>query len=280
MAFLSRWRMDGNERSRPASTHAALIAELVNAARLAAVVTSMATARRLDLQLRFPGAFRAYLPQLPHVFQCSSATGTILTLREDCATSLQEFYSRVAFMSAISDLPADEWRRGSGLTNAEWRDLEDAWCRVCALASIAMHHMIDVSIDLDTFSPRQLYYIQRIVVAAKDGERPCVGSDGTVIVPGWYDRRQHERRILDWPISLEVDGQCEHGTLRDVSISGMGLSVSRFHPVGTQLIAHLQSGRRLAGRVQWSGNNRLGATFTSPLAQSDPLLVGDFSVAQ
>lgn len=279
MAFLSRPRTASKPIDDRASVHATLITEFVNSARLSAVVASMATCRRLGLQLKFPGAFRAYLPPIPYVYQAVSATATSGTLRRDSAASLHDYYSRVAFVGAVSDMPADEWRLGTSLTNADWRDLEDAWCRVCALASDAMHHMIEVSLDLDGFSPQQLNLVRGIVSAAKDGARPCVESDGTVIVPGWLDRRRQERLTVHWPVSLEVNGRWENGTLRDISTSGMGLSDCRFHPVGTEVVAHLQSGRYLAGRVQWSRDDRLGAVFLSPLAQDDPLLVCGFPIA-
>lgn len=279
MAFLSRTQTASKRFDDRASIHATLIAEFVNSARLAAVVASMATSRRLGLHLKFPGAFRAYLPPIPYVYRAVSATATSGTLRRDSAASLHDYYARVAFVGAVSDMPADEWRLGTSLTNADWRDLEDAWCRVCTLASVAMHHMIEVSLDLDGFSPQQLNLVQRVVSAAKNGTRPCVDSDGTVIVPGWFDRRRQDRLTLHWPISLEVNGRWEHGTLQDISTSGMGLSDCRFHPVGTEVVAHLKSGRCLAGRVQWSRDDRLGAMFASALAQDDPLLVCGLSIA-
>lgn len=279
MTFLSRSRSTKKSIRDQKSIHATLIAEFVNSARLSAVVASMATARRLGLQLRFPGAFCAYLPPIPYVYQSVCATVTSGSLRGDCVASLHEYYSRLAFVTALSDLPADEWRFGAALTRADWQALEDAWCQVCALASVAMHHMIEVSLDLDDFSPRPLHLVQGIVATAKDGGRPCVDSDGAVFVPGWLQRRHRERAILNWPVFLEVNGRREQSTLHDISASGMGLSDCRVHPVGSEVIVHLLSGRRLVGRVQWSRQDRLGALLSPPLAQDDPLLVNIYSVA-
>lgn len=254
-----------------APLHTALISEFVTTARLAAVVTSMATARRSGSCLRFLGVFRAYLPPSPHVFQLSFRTLMDASLQPEFVSNLQNYYARLAFISALSDLPDDAWRSGNGLSTAEWQDLENAWCRICALASVVVHHMLELCLDSNP-ARRDLASIQHIVQLAKDGGRPCVGFDGAVIVPGWLDRRRQDRRLLNWPALLDVDGERYMATLHDVSTDGMGIAGCRMHRVGANLTAALQSGRCLAGRVQWCQLDRLGAKFTLPLALTDPLL--------
>jgi hypothetical protein len=255
----------------------ALIAEFLGSAKLAAVVTSMVTARRAGRKLQYIGSIEAYAPADPLIFPAVGAGLSGPIPYPALFHSLHEYYMRQAFVSALSRLPPDAWNCGDKPSIAEWTELEDAWCCVCSTATIVMHHIPEVRSMDDPAAQYRLASLHRLVNAAKMSESPCVRSDGTVFVPGWLDRRRQERRTVGCKVWLETGGVRERATLHDISMGGMGLAFCKTFPVGTEVAAQLPNGRRLVGNVAWSHEDRMGATFARPLSPTDPLLFPDYS---
>jgi hypothetical protein len=270
-AWLTRPASEPSPYRAPA--HDPVVVEFLNSARLAIVVTSMATARRVGLRLKYFGAVRAYLPTPPRVFLARHGTGRVGPIPSEFQANLQEYYARLAFLSALSDLPDDVWRSGDVVrSDPEWCEFEQAWCRLCGLASAVTFYAEEHCLDGDAAVRGAVLRMRQLLRSAKDGGHPCVSRGGAVFVPGWLDRRHQERLPLGWRIELEVNGTREHATLNDLSTTGMGIANCRQHPVGAEVIAHLSTGRCLVGRVQWSEGDRLGAVLLSSLPPTDALL--------
>jgi hypothetical protein len=122
-----------------------------------------------------------------------------------------------------------------------------------------------VELNPGSVGEAETWSAERLLAAAALGHWPCIGSDGTIIVPGWIERRS-ERRYhvrIDCRI-VEVDRDWMAQTV-DVSLIGVGLREAPPLPVGTRANLIIGSSAGLRGEIVWSRGERLGFRFDHPL---------------
>ena len=249
-----------------------LLTEFLNSTLWTSAITSMVTAKAAGRPLRFVGPATAYISPDPLIFPAVASWLTAPIKHPFMVGSLHTYYLRLAFARVLTQMPEADWQPGADVKMENWRQLSDVWRRTCALASIAIHYWYDTISTLDVDVKSRLNAAHLLIMSAKNGETPCVRSDGLVFVPGYMDERRQERRMVGCKILLEAAGFCGSATLQDISIGGMGLAFCPAFAVGAQVSAQLNTGRRLVGIVTWSRGNRAGAKFLQPLHPSDPLL--------
>ncbi len=269
----------GFDRSRLSFQQEILLRSLLNefysSAKLTVAFASIVSARAHGIRLQNVSRPVAYIPTDPLIFPAVAAGLAPALGHSGLISGLHDYYTRVAFARALSEIPAlvqDDGNSG----HRELVQLADVWQRVCALASIVAHLLYDVEHAGDPVRKNQLISIHKLINAAKSGSSPCVRNDGTVFVPGWLDHRRDERRAVGWQVWLEGGGKRDRATLKDISSGGMGLTCCHSRSVGTQISVQLTDARCLVGVVTWSQNDRMGVKFLQPLSATDPLLTAAY----
>ena len=250
-----------------------LLDEFYGAAKLLVTFTSILNARAAERRLQAIASVVAFIAPEPVIFPTVAAGSTAKLDRTELIANLQEFYARLSFARALGPWALNA---GGGDTTItfELRQLIDVWQRVCSAANVVCHQLYDIENGASQSRRDQLVPIHEMIKSAQHGGSPCVRLDGTVFVPGWLDERRQPRRLLGWPVWLEVANTCEAAILKDVSSGGIGLESCQPRAIGTPLNVHLPSGRVLQAVVTWSQAGRLGAKFAQPLMLNDPVLTG------
>jgi hypothetical protein len=106
---------------------------------------------------------------------------------------------------------------------------------------------------------------------ASRGNSPCLDETSKISVPGWAGRRTAVRHQCAVDVWLRIDGEEIPAIMRDISVTGAGLQLSRELPCAKHL-AVCHNDRSLLAEVKWSAGNRLGVAWTHQLDLTDPLL--------
>ena len=248
-----------------------ILSEFYSSAKLAATFASIVSAKTDGRPLIIIGQRNAFIPALPLIFP-AAATGLAPVVA--CSTlldALQSYYSFLSFARTLSDTLALELPNNAS-TDAELDQLQNVWLKACSLANLVVHHVYDVERLEDPARKGMLMSIQQLIVAAKNGQSPCVRSNGTVFIPGWLEERREVRQPRGWRVWIVFEGQRESATLQDISTGGMGLAYCGPRPIGSQISVAFPDGRCLTGIVTWSKDQRIGARFLQPLQKTDPLI--------
>lgn len=250
-----------------------LLDEFYAAAKLLVALTSILNARAAARRLQSIASVAAFMGPEPVIFSAVAAGSAARFDRVELTANLQEFYARLSFARALGP-----WALDAGGNDApisfELRQLIDVWQRVCSAANVVCHQLYDIENNAPQSRRDQLVSIHEMIKSAQHGASPCVRLDGTIFVPGWLDERRQPRRLLGWPVWLEVAKTCEAAILKDVSTGGVGLESCQARAIGTAINVHLPSARVLQAVVTWSQAGRLGAKFLQPLTLDDPVLTG------
>jgi CheY-like chemotaxis protein len=91
--------------------------------------------------------------------------------------------------------------------------------------------------------------------------------------------RQSKRRGLAITVNLIANGTVTHVTLENVSNTGLGLRGVADLQGASEVQVQLPNGRVLDVTVCWSGHGRIGTKLAERLAQDDPLLQAEGSLA-
>ena len=250
----------------------ALMTEFINSATFTIAVTSLVTAKRQSKSVCVVGAVAGYFPSEPLIFPAVTAGMIAVTGHNHLIENLHNYYSRVSFARSVTDLPETTWLSNDKMQFGGWSDIAEVWTRACAAAILVVHCSHDTNFGTDPVKNCQVNTIHQLLKSAKDGQSPCVRSDGRLFVPGWLDQRRHERTVIGFKVIIEAAGVRSHATLHDISVGGMGIVSCPSLPIGAQISVQLVDGRVLTGIVTWSGDQRLGARFIQQLSPSDPLL--------
>ena len=258
-----------------------ILSEFYCSAKLAATFASIVSAKTNGRPLVIIGQRNAFIPDLPLLFPAAAAGLAPVVACSTLLNTLQDYYSFLSFARSLSDTPALDLPDQAS-THAELHQLQNVWLKVCALANLVVHHVYDVERLEDPARKVMLMSIQQLIVAAKNGNSPCVRSNGTVFIPGWLEERREVRHPRGWRVWIVYDGRREAATLQDISTGGMGLAFCDPQPVGSQISVAFPDGRCLTGIVTWAKDQRIGARFLQPLLKSDPLItagdaIGDIS---
>jgi hypothetical protein len=160
-------------------------------------------------------------------------------------------------------------------------ELATGW-REAATAGIGILQELEALFALHGMmgSSRPVNDLVELLKAVADGAHPLVGFDAAVQLPAWADRRITERARIATPAEIYVGTARYSVTVRDMSVSGLGIDCSEQLPVGTRV--NLRMGRfpELAGMVVWSTKGQLGVQLSEPLHGADPRLAFSDRVAQ
>ena len=248
-----------------------IIKEFYFSSKLTVVFTSIVNARLQGIDVQTHARPASFIPPDPIIFYAVAAGQTTCFGQYQLIDVLQDYYSRLSFARAFSELPAAK----PGQTDArhpELLQIVDIWRRVCDLANLVAHQLYEVEDVSGLNQSHPLLSLHELIKAAQRGQMPLVRNDGLVAIPGWLDQRRDKRKALGWKIWMTTDGRRERATLQDISMGGVGLADCPPLTIGALVIVELPDSRALTGIVTWSQANRLGARFLSPLSLNDPVL--------
>lgn len=249
-----------------------LINEFHSIAIMAATTTSIISAHSLGLHVNWHGSINSYLPAEPLIFPAVAANLCPRSIDPDLIFGLQEFYIRTKFASNVTAHWQLEAEPDVFSSKADSDLHKDLWVRVCTLGIVIHCHLDGLDLKHHILHAR-LGKLREILRLARDGNHPCVANDGTVVVPGWIDRRSSPRVGINQSIWVEAAGVRQRSILQDVSASGLGVASCRAINAGMPIAVELESGRRLNGIAIWTKNDdRVGVRLLLPLSPTDPLL--------
>jgi hypothetical protein len=112
---------------------------------------------------------------------------------------------------------------------------------------------------------------------ATDGDTKAVDEAGSLRAPALKQRRSSPRLAVKIACTLETESLASPATVMDVSRYGLGIMASQPLALRQKVTVVLEDGRRLGARVVRAQGPRLGVELATPLAERDPLLLGDKS---
>lgn len=277
-----RHNVDGNAHGangprltiRKEVQRSSLLDEFYVSATLTVAFSSIVSAKAHGVVLKNVSRPLAYIPVKPFIFPAVAAGAGPSLVHSGLISVLQDYYTRLAFASVLSDSPALGWSNGQNAEHGELAQLVDLWQRACVLANVVTHQLYDIENINDPVRNHKLISTHQLIKDAISGKCPCVRRDGTVYVPGLLDQRRDERHALGWTVWLDAGGTRERATLQDISAGGMGLTVRPGHPIGALIAVQLSNARCLTGVVVWSQKDGIGVRLLQPLSPTDPLLSG------
>ncbi len=245
---------------------AQLLAEILNAAPLITVATSIANAVEAGQPRLRRQAIAVYAPMQTPAFQKLVERLLDTDADLDVCAALQAYCARLALAARMSragddgavlmpevdaEILADAWRRAAGATT-------DA---IEALAGIAQS------------SPEsRLLPALNLLRMAESGLTPCIEVDGRITIPGWAERRREQRRGVQMAAMVQVGRQVVPAMIRDVSPSGLGLQCGYQAAPEERITVRLPGDRQMTGTVAWSDGQRIGVKLDERIAAGDPLL--------
>jgi hypothetical protein len=220
-------------------------------------------------------ALISYLP--PDSALATNAVPSLLgcTTDGEAIAMLQIFQMRLALAKRMSVAFVAESSAANGARTVLADTLADAWQRTCSSALNAINALRRMLPE----GPRDralagVGRVTDLLKAAQRGEHPCVEVDGTVVVPGWAERRRAKRARMALSCAVRVGDRILSASIHDISMGGMGLTGITDVERGSIMDVELPSGRRLSGTVAWTslGEAKVGVKFASPLSSDDPIL--------
>lgn len=153
------------------------------------------------------------------------------------------------------------------------REAALVWREICGLATALIHDLElaapSLSTDLTLEAEPELLVVLR---AARRGGTPCLDQNGRPFVPGWAQKRGHQRLPLRLTGSLEFDGQAWPIVVKDVSAGGLGVCGVPPVEVGGEATLRLETGERLHASVAWSVDGEAGLQLRTRLPRDHDLL--------
>lgn len=251
----------------------ALLCEVEAISVLVLASTSLANALAQPAGEHVPrSAFVTYLP--PDYILYTATAGDLVRAGAgpEVLTTQQMLNSRLMLAKHLSVAYAAE--SANTTSGGVQRDtFADAWQRTCGAAIAAAQALRQAIIEASAgrVQPRTGRICEQLK-AAQRGEHPCVLSDGSVIVPGWAERRRVKRNQLDIAAIIQVNNSTLMCQIYDLSTGGLGFSGINDLKRGDPATVELPNGRWLTGKVSWCSGTRAGMKFDTALAHDDPLL--------
>lgn len=249
-----------------------LRAEALRVAAMLAASTSLANAAA-----RRPGGYRPMAaPIFMPAFAGAMEAPMAVLAEADTFFELQQHWlaatAKLAFARELATARAAEANRSADQVCIR-ADIEaDAWCRACSVLIVLLEalarHMRDLGV---TVTPPHEAQALALLADAAAGRSPCLEADGSFSLPGWAERRRQRRRSFVQAIEISVGSLRLPATSEDLSAAGMQISAGLLLPVGSRLVIHLHTGRRLEATVLWSDGGKAGLAFQQPLSDQDPL---------
>ncbi len=252
-------------------THA-LSVEFLGVALLAAVTTSMATARTQNRELRLIGPIEDYLGGPRPVFSTHIGNLDVSANTQPLIIGLEEFYAQIDRARLATPTELDAWHSASAPAGVDWPELAIEWRQLCCKAVFILRAIAKMEFLNDAGQSKRLIGIERIVDDAMLGGIPCVRSDDIVIIPGWLDQRRDERISINISVWIETKCGRQRALLKDMSLSGLGLGSCPSLPLGAGVKVELSDGTSMDGFAVWSHGGQVGVKLAERLNRQSPAL--------
>lgn len=157
--------------------------------------------------------------------------------------------------------------------------LQDALANACCAALVLLAELGSARREHGTdgdelrahTSQRQLI---QLLIAASHGAHPCVEADGCVVIPGWAERRRHQRQTVDFPVEVHAFERVWTARAFDVARGGLGLDGAGELQPGDAIALKVPDGRLFRANTAWVSGSKAGVCLLQPLAAGDPLISG------
>lgn len=246
----------------------ALLGEVESLSVLVITSASLANALAEPIGDRIPhSAFITYMPGDPILYTTAAAELIRANIAPEIMATQQMLHARLTLAKRLSTAYAAD--PGQVQRDA----FADAWQRTCGAAIAAAQALRQALVETTAgrIQPRA-GRISDQLKAAQRGEHPSVLSDGSIIIPGWSERRRMKRQVLELDCLIQIDGRTANGRIYDLSTGGLGFSGLTDLKRGEPVTIELPNGRWLTGKVSWCSGDRAGMKFDVSLAHDDPLL--------
>lgn len=248
----------------------ALLREFLTRAWLSATAMNFCQAMRDGRIVKLGGAIQTILPPTALIFP-AVATGAIQSpISSGIVLRLDKFYTSATVARRVTELHCDNPNALRVPMNCDWPSLCQMWLGVCQAIGLVARTV--EALDIDPAIVKQVRQLTERLDLIAAGLSPCVAEDGFVVAPGVLDRRSEARVPVQQRIWIESNAGRQSVLLRDISMNGLGISLSSGVKKGMLVAAELPGGRRLKGIVVWAKNGGIGVRLVHPLNPSDPLL--------
>ncbi len=187
---------------------------------------------------------------------------------------VQEFHARLGTARAMTisfcQFPAEVRHKGGVHVEV----LSGVWGALCKHTSILIDALLAV-VEPNAHSSSMTHLARAVALlstCAKGGS-PCVQDDGSVEIPGWAERREHTRWLVDWPAILHLGPSDASAQLVNISLTGLCLTTREPLRTLETISVDIGPGRCLAAQVMWSIGETYGMRFSEPLDPMDPIAV-------
>jgi hypothetical protein len=254
----------------------AVLVEIEHAQLFVSASASIATAM---LSENGPGAglwhIRTYGPAAPEIY--SAVGGTLNTgLDIEQLLPILTYYGRLGFAQRLSEAALQLGAEFSATRHrSDMEKLEDCWRHVC-LASLEASRSIRKLLNSEGIAcpPVHNEKAEILLKLAARGERPCVGVDGQVTVPGWAESRATKRVPVRRNFTAQYRGNHQSVMIENASAQGLGLAGLNGGIPGRLIAVALDGGEVLTGTIVWDRDGRTGVQLDQRLPADHILLAG------
>lgn len=276
--------VSGNDRSVELRLADGLATETETAATFVAVCASISNALSVACATRHLSARALQTYAVPDMPMLAAALPRLIdgyALSSLFAPS-QEFLARNSLVQRMSRAFAREIAGWPQDRTVELSSLQDAWAHACEAMLALRAELVNVRLNLaaETNNPEARTAHRRLsslLSAAANGGYPCVERGGTVVIPGWAERRRHPRQYIDINIEICIFDRLFAAHTFDASSGGLGIdelpiAFLQLARQGDAISFTLPGGHMLRGSIAWIAGAAAGITLTEPLAPHDPIL--------
>lgn len=258
---------------------AALTIEFLRIAHRVAVTASMANARASHRTLMLTGSLGDYVPGSPDVYAKQSGRRVASFFDRSLTGSLADFYSELEQAIAITPLDREAWA-GTANGCVDWDNLKSDWQALCGQARLILIVLCEFDLLTGSDQITRLLESEQLLKAAWSGATPCIRSDGSVVVPDATQQRAVRRIPLQTTAWLRFKTQRVQVVLKDLSVTGVGLSSCPRLQIGTSVAVEFPGAFDLQGMVQWAHDGNIGVSLSTPLQETDAIFQTALIISQ
>jgi hypothetical protein len=246
----------------------ALAKEFLETITLAAVTTSMITARNTGKNLRLIGSPLDYLPKRMDWKKNSPSCGLVEFFTLQMTNDVQKLYLNINLALDNTPIEARAWNTEAALSQYNWPSLSRAWILICSQANTILQSMIKFDVLHGTRYENLYLEIGALVASAQSSKTPCIRSDAIVIIPGWLDARRETRIPINASVWIFTNIWRSQVILNEISTVGAGLAQAPSLSTGTNVSIELLHCAPIPATVAWSVGGCLGAKFLNRLNEN------------
>lgn len=249
---------------------AAIVEEMLNAAMLTAVTTSIVNALRCSYPACSFQMASCYLPPQPKLFPQAILELSMSTATHATAMRLSTWYDRLRLLRDLLNTVV----RLSQLDDRPLHlDVAATACSWQELAADARSIIEDIALSgrACTEAEERLGSVADLLERASAGGTPCLSINGNVELPTWAERRSRSRSVRNMRVTLYIGDGIQSAAVLDVSDQGLGVLGLRDVYVGQPVRLMTRPGACIEGRVVWVNDARCGIELAEPLPANSQL---------